>query len=305
MNGFLKAGGYNEAKYNSWGPDDKDFHIRMMMLGIVPRRVPKQFLMAVLHNNKMRFREYPEALEKAMTYEEISAFDKSIIDPIANYGKYGMGTVFRNFEHNPIVLGPIPTRIFGIGMHKTATTSLHKALQTLGFDSAHWKSVKWAKGIWNDIKYSGKSRKLEHHYALSDLPFTLLFRELDASYPGSKFILTIRDEIEWLESVRSHWLNSNRFKDSWEKEDSFGNEIHERLYGQTTFDPKVFIARYRLHNAEVQWHFRNRPNDLLVMDMGNKKLNQSQSWMELCTFLERPFPATPYPHAFVTEKKKG
>ena len=28
-----------------------------------------------------------------------------------------------------------------------------------------------------------------------------------------------------------------------------------------------FLARYRRHNAEVREHFKDRPNDLLVMDI--------------------------------------
>ena len=33
---------------------------------------------------------------------------------------------------------PLRPRIFGLGLNKTATTSLHRALELLGFRSLHW-----------------------------------------------------------------------------------------------------------------------------------------------------------------------
>lgn len=46
---------------------------------------------------------------------------------------------------------------------------------------------------------------LERHYALCDPPIPILYEKLDQAYPGSKFILTVRNEDKWLTSVRNHW----------------------------------------------------------------------------------------------------
>lgn len=294
---FLKVGGYDEAKYTHWGSDDKDFNQRLRRLGCTTVEIERPYLRAVLHSDKMRFREYPHVHALVANYADApdSLFFFTVEQTIVNAGKIGCGVVYRNFDPEPLELRAMPARVFGIGMHKTATTSLHAAFEILGLDSAHWKSVQWARNIWEEMKNQGNSPTLERHYAVSDLPLPLLFRELDAAYPGSKFILTTRDEGRWIQSVRKHWSRANDFRDTWRKADAFAQEIHAALYGQAHFDAKLFTARYRRHNAEVLEYFKDRPNDLLVMDMDDQA-----GWLELCGFLKLPIPAADYPKAFVT-----
>ena len=135
----------------------------------------------------MRFREYPEARDAGP--ENISQIAR-----VVNNGFTGCGVVFRNFDPTPIVIHPFPTRLFGIGMHKTATQSLHAAMTILGFKSGHWENAHWAKSIWTETRELGKSPTLEKFYTVSDMPIPQLYKELDRGYPNSKFILTIRDE---------------------------------------------------------------------------------------------------------------
>lgn len=297
-NTFLISGGYDEAKYNSWGPDDKDFHHRLRRLEYAPKEIARRYLEVVLHNDKMRFREY-QHVQTALQDPSFGEVDG--VTTIANYGKFGCGTVFKNFNYSrPIELKPLPTRVFGIGMHKTGTTSLHVALQMLRFDSVHWKSVKWAKKLWMEMLESSRSIALEKHYCLSDLPIPLLYEKLDKAYPGSKFILTTRDEASWLKSVNNHWSRWNQFKVTWKKENSFPLQIHKELYGQTDFDEAVFLARYRKHNADVLEYFKDRPDDLLIMDMTK---SSSGNWADLCGFLGQPVPSEPYPIAFSFDNK--
>ena len=82
-----------------------------------------------------------------------------------------------------------------------------------------------------------------------------LYRELDHAYPGSKLILTTRDETAWIRSVKNHWDPLvNRFR-GWNS-DPFSHRIHKLLYGQKGFDAEVFLSRFRRHNAEVRDYFR-------------------------------------------------
>jgi hypothetical protein len=228
------------------------------------------------------------------------------IDPcntIVNWGAFGCGVAFRNFDPRPVELKPVPTRIFGIGMHKTATTSLHHALEILGYDSAHWKSAHWAKAIWREMRRFGKSPTLERSYALCDLPIALLYRELDAAYPGSKFILTTREEGGWIETVRKHWdPQVNPFRAGWDA-DPFSHRVHQILYGRSDFDRETMLARYRRHNAEVLEYFEGRRADLLVMDMDfgwPNREDRGAGWHELCGFLGKPIPKVPYPRSFAS-----
>lgn len=320
---FLNAGGYDE-RFDTWGPDDKDFTARLKRLGYEAREIHPQFLQAIMHNDKLRFREYRHA-NTLQGEDEIDVLDSDAT--VVNFGNIGCGTVYRNFDFStPIELKPLPTRIFGIGLHKTATTSLHKALGILGFDSAHWKSAHWAKAIWREMTAetkqdqgrlvpgcgnyadliteawrSHRSPTLERSYALCDLPIPLLYRELDRAYPGSKFILTVRDEEKWLRSVRNHWDgNLNPFRRQW-KEDPFTNKVHRLLYGQNWFDAEVFLARYRRHNAEVREYFKDRPGHLLVMDMDGLYAGELRNWSMLCGFLGVTIPHAPYPMEFRTK----
>jgi hypothetical protein len=289
---FLRVGGYDE-KFSTWGHDDKDFHYRLGLAGFGGVEIEPQYLDTILHTDRLRFREYPQAARND-TEVANEAID-SPAGPIANFGKVGCGTVFRNFSATPVVLAPIPTRIFGVGMHKTGTTSLHIALRMLGFESAHWKNAHWARAIWEEVTGYGKSRRVEFGYALSDLPIAALYRELDRNYPGSKFILTVRNEGAWLKSVENHWSSQfNPFRGQWDT-DPFTHQIHKAIYGQKNFDALRFLARFRRHNREVTKYFKDRPGDLLTMDMSN-----GSGWPELCAFLDRPIPAAVYPKMLVT-----
>ena len=283
---FLKAGGYDE-KYDTWGPDDKDFNARLGRLGCTGKEIDQRYLNAISHNDKMRFREYKH-VSNSMSEDH---FDLSADDStIANFGRFGMGTVYRNFGSAPIELGPLPTRMFGVGLHKTATTSLHAALGILGYDSAHWPSAHWARAVWAEMTTAGRSRTLERSYAACDLPISILYRQLDAAYPGSRFILTVRDEASWIDSVRRHWdANANPFRKGWDR-DPFSHAIHKELYGRRDFDAETMLARFRRHNAEVKEYFASRLDDFLVLDGGNR-------WGDLCGFLGRPIPGVPYPKA--------
>ncbi len=141
----------------------------------------------------------------------------------------------------------------------------------------------------------GQSATLERHYAFSDLPFPLLYKELDAAYPGSKFVLTIRPEDAWLKSVRDHWDPAiNPWRSQWD-DAPFTHKLHHILYGQKTFNAEVFLSRYRRHNAEVLEYFRDRPKDLLVVDVA-----KGMQWGALCAFLDRPVPSAPFPHKLRT-----
>jgi hypothetical protein len=284
---FLLVGGYDE-KYETYSPDDKDFKARLIRLGFQPKAIDPSFLNAIRHNDKMRFKEYPHAADADA---EDFAIDQH--NRVVNYGNIGCGRVTINFETEAALI-PLPTRIFGIGMHKTATTSLHHAFQIMGYKSAHWNNAHWAKKIWTEMTTEGRSRTLEQNFALCDMPIPNLYKELDKAYPNSQFILTIRPENDWIESVRKHWdpdLNPQR---AYWNQDPFTNFIHKQTYGQKGFNAELFLAKYRQHNDEVKAHFSGRSDQLLVMT--------KTEWPLLCGFLHEPIPDEPYPSRNVTPK---
>lgn len=319
---FIKSGGYNE-RFNTWAPDDKDFNNRLIFLGYKPIEIDLKYLEAIPHGDGLRFQEYPHVRESALGEEEKLPAIKM---GVTNFGNIGCGEVFMGglrcidpthtmtahhgiwhgddgikpctfAPKESITLAPIPTRIFGIGMHKTATTSLNTALLTLGYESLHWPSGAWARDVWNEMESLGSSPTLERTYAASDLPISLLYAELDRAYPGSKFILTIREEVDWLRSVRDHFSTRNPYRWEWDVY-PFSNKIHQVLYGRKDFDVDVFLKRYRQHNEDVIRYFQFRPDDLLV-------LREPMGWASLCNFLGNPIPNKSYPRKFVTTTPRG
>jgi hypothetical protein len=180
----------------------------------------------------------------------------------------------------------MPRRIFGIGLHRTGTTSLAQAFRILGLDAAHWQSPDWARSVWREMQETGRSRTLEMHNALCDLPIPLLYQALDAAYPGSKFILTVRDENSWVDSCRTHW---KAWRKGWDH-DAFSNEIHREIYGTTEFDEQTFRSRYRRHNEDVMHYFHGR-SDFLRLE-----INENTNMASLCRFLDLPVINRKFPH---------
>lgn len=97
------------------------------------------------------------------------------------------------------------TKFFCIGRNKTGTTSLMKAFEDLGFivGDQHAAEVLYDqyffKNEFEPIVAYCKSAEV-----FQDVPFSYLntLRHIDKAYPGSKFILTVRDDAEqWYRSI--------------------------------------------------------------------------------------------------------
>ena len=175
---------------------------------------------------------------------------------------------------------PVP-KVFCIGFHKTGTSSLGAALEAVGY------RVGGPFGIRNamiaDEAYDEAVRRLERFDAVQDNPWPLLYRELDEAYPGSRFILTVRPEQDWLDSVVAHFGGSSTPMREW---------IYGAGLGDPTGHEAAYRERYRRHNDDVRDYFAGREEDLLVL-----RLDRGEGWPELCGFLGRDEPSTPFPHA--------
>jgi hypothetical protein len=120
--------------------------------------------------------------------------------------------------------------------------------------------------------------------AVGDTPVACSFRELDAAYPGSRFILTVRDIESWL-------LSTQRFFSETPPVEGWRQEVRLRTYGVLEWDRKAFEAAYRRHFETVLAHFCNRRNDLLIMD-----ITAGEGWDVLCPFLRVAAPDDIFPH---------
>lgn len=184
------------------------------------------------------------------------------------------------------------TKIFGIGLNKTATYSLSKALNLLGFNSLHYRSPKHKKliaKIMIDNKANGRRplHGLDRYDAFTDFftqSTTGIYTVLDEAYPDSQFILTVRDLDSWLSSRENHVIANQN------------NPDYEG--GWLTIDKDAWIDEWHNHNRKVKEYFKNRARDLLVIH-----ICKGEGWSQLCPFLGVPIPPDrPFPHQNLREQ---
>jgi 3'-phosphoadenosine 5'-phosphosulfate (PAPS) 3'-phosphatase len=179
-------------------------------------------------------------------------------------------------------------KIFGIGLSKTGTTSLSQALRILGLSTIDNPGVThYVPGDLSSIDPG----ILEENDAFTDTPIPSFYRELDKHFPGSRFILTVRDMDGWLLSCKKQF--TQKLSD---KQNSAHNRLFTDLYDCTVFDEQKFRKGYENFVNGVMEYFSDRPGDLLVMDV-----SAGDGWEKLCPFLDRGIPGIPFPKANVTK----
>jgi hypothetical protein len=170
-------------------------------------------------------------------------------------------------------------KVICIGWHKTGTSTMGDALLTLGYKVTGAREDLAYSLLEGDIKPTLEVAK--EFEALQDVPWAALYKELDQAFPNSKFILTVRNNDAWINSAKKHFKAGNY-------------KIHQWLYGEGILqgNEDLYLERYNRHYQEVSIHFKNRPDDLIVMDF-----EKGDSWEKLCTFLNHPIPQKAFPHS--------
>ncbi|MGV6801170.1 MAG: sulfotransferase family protein [bacterium] len=183
------------------------------------------------------------------------------------------------------------TKIFGVGFHKTGTTSLFAALQlldykvsgTVGFELSYEQLTEQALALCLETA--------QKYDAVEDMPWPLYYKELDQAFPGSKFILTVRDLEKWYLSVSNHFSDHTP-------------PMHSLIYGpdkaKAIAHKDHWIATHQAHIDAVLAYFATRPDDLLVMDFA-----QGDGWEKLCPFLGVTIPNTPFPQKNTSKSRKS
>lgn len=184
-------------------------------------------------------------------------------------------------------------KVFGLGLSRTGTRSLTSAMQILGYDVVHYPID---EDTYNELANGQYDLSLlKTHDGITDITVAPYYPQLDRIYPGSKFILTVRDKDSWLQSCQNHWFNRPAFKES----DDPAVQVHMRVrqllraavYGVYTYVPERFSWVYDQHVKNVQEYFADRPDDLLVLNICN-----GDGFEKLAEFLGRPIPTEPFPH---------
>ncbi|NEQ05157.1 MAG: alpha/beta hydrolase [Moorea sp. SIO4E2] len=206
----------------------------------------------------------------------------SSVRPSVRLAAYAM---FRNFK-----TAQESHKVFGIGLSGTGSESLSEALNHLGIGTKYYSHN---PNALNALLNGSKLPILEQYQGLVDgiAPF---YRQLDQVYPGSKFILTVREKHSWLESMEN--LASTMAENvSWLNPE--GEPLNEFLlyqlnYGLFEFNADRYWQAYEGYVQGVLDYFQNRPSDLLVMDIYN-----GDRWDKVCPFLELTLPSVPFPQS--------
>lgn len=181
-------------------------------------------------------------------------------------------------------------RVFGIGLSRTGTLSLALALRALGYRAAHYAEHCAARrGLDTWLAGDFAADELADWDAAVDLPVGACWRGLDRRYPGSKFILTVRDEGQWLASMARLWERRPITDDA---DGEYRRRVRLAMYGGVAPGPAALTETAARHQREVLAHFAGRPGDLLVLDVC-----AGEGWDRLCAFLGQPRPAAPFPWA--------
>ncbi len=199
-------------------------------------------------------------------------------------------------------------KIFCIGRNKTGTTSLEHALMGLGFSMGYQPRGEMLLKDWHQQEYGRISQLVETADAFQDVPFSLprTYAAMDALFPGSKFILTVRDSADqWYRSVTEfHKKIVTRGKNIPTADElrkfnyrypGYLWDSARMVYGateETVYDKTLYVKNYLDHNEAVLQHFDGRSADLLVLNVSDPNAMRS-----LCGFLAIEWTGQTMPHS--------
>ena len=207
-------------------------------------------------------------------------------------------------------IAPSRPKVFCIGRNKTGTTSIAAALSQLGYRVANQQEGELLIEDWAKRDFRSLIAYCKKYDAFQDSPFSrhFTYQAMDMAFPGSKYILTIRETPEeWYESV-VRFQSFRFYKRTGERRLPTAGELKNDPYlypgyllrvrelagGADQGDPynrQCMISNYLDHNKQVEEYFRHRPSDLLILN-----LSKPDSMKKLCCFLGHSFNGQSMPH---------
>lgn len=175
-------------------------------------------------------------------------------------------------------------RVFGVGLSRTGTTSLARALDILGFPCLHYPDP----GLMLDGAYDVA---LEGYRAACDITVSAFFEQLDEAYPDARFVLTVRPLEAWLASIETHTARIIRDAPHELDADNAKGIVRRMCFGTAGWNRDLFVRAHSEHRARVERHFAQRPDKLLIVDV-----TSGDAWGPLCAFLGTERPAEDFPH---------
>ncbi len=207
--------------------------------------------------------------------------------------------------------------VFCIGLGRTGTTSLTQALGILGYHANHLPIDEITQRemyayFANDLHTMSPLHLsiLDEYNALADTPVCCVYQGLDKAYPGSKFILTVREKQGWLASQeRLHdqivipFFSQNREAPDVRFQNFLIKTLVTRTIGDEAasiftedfeigafYDRDVFSRLYDAYYEQVPKFFAGREDQFLML-----RIVDGEGWEKLAPFLGVDAPDEPFP----------
>ncbi len=177
-------------------------------------------------------------------------------------------------------------KVLGVGLSKTGTTSLYRALSLLGLRSLHYDDRR-LNDVIDGSNAQPDFRRYDDVDAVLDIPAAVFYDDLLEAYPDCRCILSVRDEDAWWNSIRAHFNDRQPIESR--AQNPFKWDLRHFVYGSATATEFLFRKRYREHNQRVRE--RIPAARLLTIDVA-----AGEGWEKLCPFLGMEAPAAPFPH---------
>jgi len=189
--------------------------------------------------------------------------------------------------------------IIGAGFGRTGTNSLKLALEQLGFGPCHHMfEVRENPALLPDWEAAANGETVDWHRVFNgyrsqvDWPGARYWRELAATFPDAKIVLSVREPQGWFDSVQATiWPV---MKARGQHETAHMNALAEMAYRTIVvpiFEDRMHerdhaIRVFETHIEEVQAAIP--AERLLTFDV-------AEGWPPLCDFLGVDVPDTPFP----------
>src|SRR5690606_38030735 len=160
---------------------------------------------------------------------------------------------------------------------------------------------------WNKIIKFCKSAQAFQDAPFS-WPYTWLF--LYKAYPKAKFILTIREEEAWYNSITKFhtklFSKENKVPTKQELMEAnyrykgFIREVNRAVWKtpeDDLYNKELLLKNYRSHNESILHFFKNKPNFLCI------DVSKEDSYVKLAEFIGRYPLHDKFPHLNKTENK--
>jgi hypothetical protein len=181
-------------------------------------------------------------------------------------------------------------KCFCIGLSKTGTSSIAKALADIGFLTSHYFNAFTFELLTTEDAY--------YFDALTDTSICPDFEALFHLFPNSKFIYTTRPMQDWLGSYERHdrrYMRCTDFPSLRQRVTTpgltrYGTTLARSAVSIFYRHPDPETARLRFEERVHAFFAGPRAARLLVFDVFS-----GDGWDKLCGFLGRPVPDRPFP----------